>query len=78
MIRVLTDRQALFVAQAGLLDIDVDIPDRLDDTHGIMHQSAGVGVRDQTVAPLQFPILHQRQEDQGCAVLWACPRTELT
>jgi len=53
MIGMATNRQALLVGQAGLLDVDVDIAHGSYDPHGIMHQPAGVGVGNETIAGLQ-------------------------
>ena len=49
MIGLPPDGEALFVAQAGLLDVDVDVADRPDDAHRLVLRPAGVGVGDQAV-----------------------------
>ena len=45
--------QTILVAQAGLLDIDVDVFDRAHDAHGLVLEPSGVRVRDQFVTRLQ-------------------------
>ncbi len=46
------DGEALLVAQAGLLDVDVDVAHGADHPRRLVHQPAGVGVGDQHVAAL--------------------------
>ena len=44
------DRETGFVAEAGLLDIDIDVLDAAHDTGGLMGKPAGVGIGDEHVA----------------------------
>ena len=48
------DRQALLVAQARLLDIDIDVLDRTHDPRCLVLHPAGVRVGDQAVAGFQL------------------------
>ena len=47
------DRQALLVAQAGLLEVDVESGYGTNDARRLVHQPAGVGVGDELVAGLE-------------------------
>ena len=53
MIRTAADRQALFVRQAGLLNIYIDIANRSHHSRRFVHEPASVGIGDELVARLQ-------------------------
>src|SRR5699024_9179184 len=52
--RASADAQALVVARTRLLDVNVQIRDRVYHAGGLVHQPAGVGVSHQHVAALQL------------------------
>ncbi len=54
MVGVSSDREALLVRAAGLLDIDVYILDGEDNTHSFVLGPAGVGVGNEAVARLKL------------------------
>ena len=54
MVAVPADGQAFLVASAGLFDVDVHVADGPDDAQGVVHQPAGIGVGDESVARLEL------------------------
>ena len=54
MIGQLADGIAFLERFARLLNVDVDVPDGADDTGGLMHEPAGVGIGHEDVTALQL------------------------
>src|SRR5262249_51457483 len=54
MIAVPAHGETLLVAGTRLLDVDIDVAHRADDTEGVVHQPPGVGIGDEPVAGLQL------------------------
>ena len=54
MVCTAADRQALFIRQAGLLDIYIDIANSTNHSRRLVHEPASVGIGDELVARLQY------------------------
>src|SRR5262249_14081730 len=54
MITVSANREAFLIRAARLLDVNVDISYRANNSQGVVHEPAGVGVSHEAVTRLQF------------------------
>ena len=51
--RLAPDREAFFVGQAGLFDVDIELADCSHDPHGVMHAPTCIRISHQTVAAFE-------------------------